>query len=203
MKKLKELMELKDESLKLFIEEYGEKHYISMKEKMLCESKMVGIYKKAEQLLESYQIMAATSDALQLDEEADMGEDILKIESVREIKLLFCRLNAYYNFIEDDSVEWKESYDELESQYTFLKESGIYNYIMDNCGKDMEDLLNMYNVDIYNIKGNETLEAMHKFLALQLEKIDLSKLEELTNGIENIQNLPNYNMIKEISDSIK
>lgn len=180
--------------LTLFKDNIKVKKYLKIRDKVAIKTTLLKNYLEAQVTIEMLSDMKVSDDVNDA-----MIERIKELECLQEIDIIFGLFSFYCEGVTFDMEET----DNKEEEYEILFKEGIYDYIYSQCANDFNLTMNMFNREAVvglNKGATEVLAELGKQLA---DKIDLTSLESLKNDIKEITQLPHYEELLEISQTLK
>ena len=177
----------------LFKENIKVKKYLTIQEKKIVKTTLL------ENFLQTQMMIDLLSDTVSKNNNDEIINRVEELHLLKEIDITFGMLSFY---CENLTFEMELTEDK-EEEYDTLFEEGVYDFIYNKCKTDFDLTMGMFNREAYISSNKAATEALAEVGRQLAGQIDLTALEGLKKDIKEISELPNFESLVAISQSLQ
>ena len=177
----------------LFKENIKVKKYLTIQEKKIVKTTLL------ENFLQTQMMIDLLSDTVSKNNNDEIINRVEELHLLKEIDITFGMLSFY---CENLTFEMELTEDK-EEEYDTLLEEGVYDFIYNKCKTDFDLTMGMFNREAYISSNKAATEALAEVGRQLADQIDLTALEGLKKDIKEISELPNFESLVAISQSLQ
>lgn len=177
----------------LFKENIKVKKYLTIQEKKIVKTTLL------ENFLQTQMMIDLLSDTVSKNNNDEIINRVEELHLLKEIDITFGMLSFY---CENLTFEMELTEDK-EEEYDTLFEEGVYDFIYNKCKTDFDLTMGMFNREAYISSNKAATEALAEVGRQLADQIDLTALEGLKKDIKEISELPNFESLVAISQSLQ